>query len=119
MKTVKILFLAGFLLAAGLTKSIASGNESLNKAYNHLNEQLKEMFKQIPDDKLGSPETSHFVVLSFSVNNNHEIENIQVESTDEELARYVRTILVGGKVKVDPLFDGKSGQVSLQLENEG
>ena len=114
MKTVKILFLASFILTAGVSKSLASGNENLNKAYNQLNDQLKELIGQIP-----SEETSSFVVLTFSVNKKHEIENVQVESTDEKLAKQVKQVLVKEKVKVDPLFEGKKGQVSMQIENEG
>jgi hypothetical protein len=119
MKTIKTLFVACVFLAAGITKSYAGGNESMNQAYNQLNKQLKELFKQIPGEKLNSAEPSHFVVLTFSVNRKHKIENIKVDSTDEKLTRYVRKVLVREKVKVDPLFDGKSGQVSMQIENEG
>jgi len=114
MKTVKILFLASFILAVGVTKSLASGNENMNKAYNQLNNQLKELIGQIPAE-----ETSSFVVLTFSVNRKHEIENVQVESTNEKLAQQVKKVLVNEKVKVDPLFEGKKGQVSMQIENEG
>jgi hypothetical protein len=114
MKTVKILFLASFILVTGLSKSFASGNENLNNAYNKLNAQLKELVANVPSEK-----SSSFVVLTFSVNKNNEIENVQVESTNEELAKQVKRVLANEKVKVDPLFVGKKGQVSMQIENEG
>jgi hypothetical protein len=114
MKTVKILFLASFILVAGISKTWASGNENQNKAYNRLNEQLKELIGQIPAEN-----SSSFVVLTFSVNEKHEIENVQVESTDDELAKQVEKVLVNKKVKVDPMFEGKKGQVSMQIENAG
>jgi hypothetical protein len=114
MKTVKILFLASFILAAGVTKSLASGNENLNNAYNRLNKQLKELIGQISVE-----ENSSFVVVTFSVNEKNEIENVQVESTSDELTKKVENALVNEKVKVDPLFEGKKGQVSMQIENKG
>ncbi len=119
MKTVKIFFLASVLLFAGLTKSNAGGNERLDKAYSQLNEQLKSLIEQISIEKMEGSDKSQFLVLTFSVNKKHEIENILVESTDDRLANHVKQVLGKEKIKVSRLFEGKSGQVSMQLPNEG
>jgi hypothetical protein len=119
MKTAKLFFLGSALLIANLTLVNASGNESQDKAYKQLNEQIKAVFKQIPEDQLTVSDKSHFLLLTFSVNEKHELENIQVESTDEKLSDYAKKVLVSEKIKVNPLFDGKKGQISIQLPNEG
>ncbi|RPJ76401.1 MAG: hypothetical protein EHM20_07510 [Alphaproteobacteria bacterium] len=113
MKTVKILFFASIILFASITKTFAKGNENVIMAYNKLNEQLKEIIGQA---KAGEP--SSFVVLTFSVNEKNEIENVQVESTNDELTNQVKALLVNRKVKVNPLFEGQKGQVSMQIENK-
>jgi hypothetical protein len=119
MKTMKTLLIAGIILASAVSKSFAAGNENLNQAYKQLNVQLKDMLKQSLSDKIKTTENTYFVVLSFSVNEKHQMENIRVESNDEDFAKYVKKMLQHKKVEVNPLFDGKSGQVLIMMENEG
>jgi ribosome recycling factor len=62
---------------------------------------------------------SPFLVLTFSVSKSHEMENLQVESSDDQLASYVKKALAKEKIKVNPVFDGKKGQVPIQLPSKG
>jgi hypothetical protein len=119
MKTVKTLLIAGLILMASISKSFAGGNENLSQAYSQLNVQLKDMLKQSHVTKFLSTDNTCFVVLTFSVNRKHQMENIRVESNDEAFAATVKKMLQHKKVEVNPLFDGKSGQVLIMMENEG
>jgi hypothetical protein len=119
MKTLKILLVSLTILTASVSKSLAGGNENAGSAYTRLNEQLKGLVKQISNESNVNDLSGQFVVLTFSVNRKHQIKNVQVESTNDDLSHHIQKIIVREKVKVDPLFDGKKGQVSMLIENEG
>jgi hypothetical protein len=115
MKTLKVLLFAGLILVASITKSYAGGNENLDQAYKQLNAQLKDMLKQSVTSAYNTTENACLVVLSFSVNEKHQMKNIRVESNDEKYAKYIRKLLINKKLEVNPLFDGKSGQMMILL----
>jgi hypothetical protein len=119
MKTLKIFLLSGILMTAAVSKSLAGGNENAGSAYTRLNEQLKGLVEQITTNSNINDLSGQFVVLTFSVDKKHHIKDVQVESTNEDLAKHLRKMISREKVKVDPLFDGKKGQVSMLIENEG
>jgi hypothetical protein len=119
MKTLKTLLAAGVILVVSIVKSYASGNENFDQAYKQLNVQLKEVLKQSLTDKFNTSKNSCLVVLTFSVNDKHQIENVVVESSDDTYAAYIKKLLNRKKVEVDPLFDGKRGQIMIMMDNEG
>jgi hypothetical protein len=53
------------------------------------------------------------------VNDKHQIENVIVESSDDTYAAYVKKLLKHKKIEVDPMFDGKSGQIVIMMDKEG
>jgi|WetSurMetagenome_2_1015567.scaffolds.fasta_scaffold592850_1 riboflavin synthase alpha subunit len=119
MKSLKTLLVASLILTTSIVKSFAIGNENSSQAYSQLNAQLKEMLNTQQIGKSISNDKSCFVVVSFSVNRKHQMENIRVESTDETVANYVKRMLQQKKVEVNSFFEGKSGQVMIMMENEG
>jgi hypothetical protein len=119
MKNVKTLLVAGVILMVSITRSIAAGNENLNQAYRQMNIQLSEMLHKSDIIKSDAVKDTCYVVLTFSVNKKHKMKNVQVEGSDEVINRQVKSILKQKKVEVNPLFDGKSGQVLIMMENEG
>jgi hypothetical protein len=116
MKTMKSLLFILILVVLSVSKSFAGGNENENQAYAQLNTQLKNMLQKSDITVFNRLEKT-FVVLTFSVNEKHQMENVRVESTDESLTSYVKEMLQQKKVEVDPSFDGKSGQVLIVMEN--
>ncbi len=115
MKTLKLITLAGILVVTSLVRSYAGDNDGLQKAYNQLNAQLKAVIEKMPLTTDASITSSAFLVVSFSVNKNSEIENVSVESSDDKLADNVEQVLSKEKIKVNPLLDGKYGQVALEI----
>ena len=115
MKTLKLITLAGIMVATSLIRSYAGDNDGLDKAYNQLNAQLKALIDKMPVKTTASINNSAFLVVSFSVNKNSEIENVRVESSDDKLADNVEKVLSKEKIKVSPLLDGKCGQVALEI----
>ena len=119
MKKVKILLVTGLILVAPFVKTFGSGNENLNQAYSQLNVQLKDLLKQSLSANFDINDPSCLIVLTFSVNDKHQIRNIVVESNDDTYANYITKLLKHKKIEVDPLFDGKSGQMVITFESEG
>ncbi len=115
MKTLRLFSLTGIVLSVSLIGLIAGGNESLDKVYNQLNAQMKAVVKQISTEANVNEINSAFLVVSFSVNNRSEIENVSIESSDEKLADRLKKELSKAKIKVNPMLEGKCGQVVIEI----
>jgi hypothetical protein len=115
MKTLRTLLIAGLILMVPIVKSYAGENDQIDQAYKQLNVQLKEMLKQSVTSVFKTAENTCLVVLSFTVNERHQMKNIRVESSDDEFAKFVKKYLKNKRLEVNPLFDGKSGQVVIML----
>lgn len=119
MKTLKLFFLVMSLSLTSLNFVNAGGNENYNQAYQQITDHIQALYDQIPQDQLNKYNDSPFLVLTFSVSKSHEMENLQVESSDDQLASYFKRALAKEKIKINPVFDGKKGQVPIQLPSKG
>lgn len=115
MKTVKILFLAVCFLATGVTKTMAGENEAYNRAVYQMCEQVKTSLKQFPFEAIDAQDNTCLMVLTFTVNKNHKMENIQVECENESLAVYVQKVLERKDFELSPSLDGKYCKVPLRF----
>jgi hypothetical protein len=118
MKTVKITSLALIFLIAGIAKSIAGENETYNRAVSQLTEELSLMFKQFPFEAINGDDNSCRMTLTFTVNDQHQMENIRVESEDKGLAQYVQSVIERRNLKLDPALDGISYIIPLRFVAE-
>lgn len=114
MKTVKFLILTGLLLTAGFLKSYAGENEVKSQAFAQLDAQIQKTLQTFPFEEINSDDYSLMTVI-FTVNSNHEMENIRVTGTDEYLTRYVEKSLQQLKAQVNPYFDGKTCRVPIRF----
>jgi hypothetical protein len=115
MKTVKVIFLAVFLLSSGMIKTMAVENESYDRAVYQMQEQLKTALNQFPMEAIDTYDNSLQMVLTFKVNANHRMENIRVECKDESLAYYVQSLLERKKIELNSALDGKYCKVPLRF----
>jgi hypothetical protein len=115
MKTVKIILLASVLLAAGITKTMAGENEVYNRAYSQLDEKVRATLDQFPFEAINGQDNSCLMVLTFTVNEEHRMDNIRVESEDKPLANYVLSVLKRKNIELDPVLDGKNCRVPLRF----
>jgi hypothetical protein len=115
MKTNHFLLIAGLLLSAGLTNLKATENETKSQAYVELDQQLQQTLKNFPIEEISSIDEYSRVTLFFTVNKNHEMENIKVSGLDENLVQYVKHTLELQKVKLNPYFDGRSCRVPIRV----
>jgi len=117
MKTVKFFFLACFFLVAGITTSTAGENETYNQALSQLNEQVKSIFKQFPFEAIDGDDNSCLMVVTFTVNENHRMENITVECENNGLAQYVLSVLERRNIEFNSVLDGKNFRMPLRFVN--
>jgi hypothetical protein len=119
MKTIKVLFLASFFLIVGVAKSNAGENEIYNRAFTQIDEQVKALFKQFPFEAINGEDNSCLMVVTFTVNDDHRMSNIRVESENESLAQYVLSVLERSSITLDPILDGKNCRVPIRFVIEG
>jgi hypothetical protein len=115
MKTINFLLVSALLLTAGLTKSIAGEYEVKNKAYTELNTELIKSLKNIVFGEVNSISDCNLLILTFSVNANHEMVNIEVSGDDSYIAQEVKKMLENRSPKVNPYFDGKTYRVPIRV----
>jgi uncharacterized protein YggT (Ycf19 family) len=118
MKTVKFFFLACFFLVAGITFTTAGENESYNQALTQLSEKISTMFTHFPFEAIDGNKSSCLMIVTFSVNENHRMENISVECDDNGLGQYVLAVLKRKNIEIDPALDGKNCRVPIRFVNE-
>ncbi|RPJ76400.1 MAG: hypothetical protein EHM20_07505 [Alphaproteobacteria bacterium] len=115
MKTLKILLLAVCFLATGITKSLAGENEAYNRAVYQMSEQVKASLKQFPFEAIDAQDNTCLMVLTFTVNKNHRMENIRVECENESLALFVQKVIERKDFELSPTLDGKYCKVPLRF----
>jgi hypothetical protein len=115
MKTVKILFFAVCFLVIGLSKSVAVDNKAYNYAVYEMSELVKASLKEFPFEAIQSEDNTCLMVLTFTVNNNHRMENIRVECQDKDLAVTVQKILERKQIELNPELDGKYCKMPLRI----
>ena len=118
MKTMKSIILVSFFLAAGITTTTAGENEMYNEALHQLNEQVSTMFNQFPFEAIDGNDNYCLMTVTFTVNENHRMENIKVESENKELAQYVASVLERKNIELNPALDGKKCRMPLRFVNE-
>jgi hypothetical protein len=117
MKTVKTTILVCMFLALGLAKSVAGENEVYKRAFYELEAQINEVFAQFPFEAISSYNNEVLMIVTFTVNKNHQLENISVESEDKELSQYVLSRLERTQIKVNPALDGKYCRMPVRFVN--
>lgn len=115
MKTLRLFSLTGIMVSVSVIRLFAGGNEGLDKVYNQLNAQMKAVIQKISTEANERENKSAFLVVSFTVNKNSEIENVNIESSDEKLADDLKKELSKLKIKVNPMLEGKHGQVVIEI----
>jgi hypothetical protein len=117
MKTVKIIFFVSILLITGIAKSVASENKAYSRAITQLQYEVETSFKQFPFEAIHGENNECVVVVTFIVDQNHEMKNIHVESEDESLANYVQKILERKNLELDAALDGKMCRMPIRFVN--
>ena len=117
MKTVKTILFVSILLVAGLSRSFAGENEAYSKAIDQLKTEVENSFRQFPFEAINSTDHECQMVVTFTVNEQHEMINIHVEGTDEHLAGYVKRILERKSIELDAALDGKMCRMPIRFVN--
>ncbi len=117
MKTIKFLLITGLLFIVCFATTKAGENEVRTQAYQQLNYQINQTMKNFPFEEISRYDNSGLMMLTFTVNDKHEMKNIEVLGNDPNLAQYVKKILEDQDLKVNSYFDGKTCRVPLRFVN--
>lgn len=117
MKTIKLLVIACALFSVGAINAKAGENEVQNQAFNELDNQIQKTFMNFPFEEINSMNHECMITLIFTVDAEHQMNNIKVTSEDEVLADFVKNKLERNPIKVNPYFDGKFCRVPVRVVN--
>lgn len=107
MKTTRIILTLIVLALVCFIPAKASGDYPESTSSKKLSEKLSSILMKIPfEDLMEENETT--ISITFKVNNNHEIENVQVEGNNKSIVRYAKVKLTRQPIVVDPEIEAKT-----------
>lgn len=119
MKTQKSILMVILLGLVFTLSSYASEGKAAHEAEYELKHHISFLFKAVPWEDLVEPHESCTVVISFKVNNESQLEDIQVEGENEDLVHYTKIVLNRNKISADQVLKGKTYKMQIKFENKG
>jgi hypothetical protein len=117
MKAQKTILMTAMLGLVFAMSSYASENEAASAAKSELKDHISFLFRQVPwEDVVG--EEGCCVQLSFTVNDQLNLEDIQIEGENEDLVHYAKVVLTRNKIKADPVLKGQTYHMKIRFVNK-
>ena len=119
MKTQKSILMVILLGLVFTLSSNASEGKATREAVNDLKHHISFLFKAVPWEDIVGPEDCCSVVISFTVNEQKMLEEIQVEGENEDLVQYTKVVLNQNKISADEVLIGNKYRMQIRFENKG
>lgn len=101
MKTVKIFLSAAALVLINLTSVNANETYPDKICSEVLSEKFSSILYYLPYEDLLDKNEESLLSISFKVNENHELDNIQIMGDNPQIVKYAQTKLTNRVIKVD------------------
>lgn len=119
MKTQKTILMAILLGIIFTMSSRASESKAAHEAVYELKHHISFLFKAVPWEDIIDPSGCCTVIVSFRVNDDSVLEDIQVEGENEDLVHYANVVLNRYAIKADQVLKGKRYQIQIRFQNNG
>lgn len=114
-KSILMVILLGLVFT--LTSN-ASDSKAAHEAEYELKYTISSLFKKVPWEDIVEPSGNCIVTISFSVNDDLTLNELQVEGENEDLVHFTKVVLERNKVHADKVLVGKKYQMQIRFKNE-
>lgn len=119
MKTQKSILMVILLGLVFTMSGRASEGKAAHEAVYELKHHISFLFKAVPWEDIVDPSNCCTVTVSFRVNDNSVLEDIQVEGENEDLVNYANVVLNRDEIEADQVLIGKKYQLQIRFHNKG
>ena len=119
MKTKRSILLAILLGMLFTVSTKARENEAVQEAAYDLKHNISRLFKAFPWEDLVGPDECCTVVISFRVNDELLLEDIQVKGENNDLVQYTMVALNREKIIAEDVLKGKKYRMQIKFDNKG
>lgn len=118
MKTQKSILMTILLGLVITLYSHASEGEATHEAEYDLKNDITHLFKKVPWEDIVDPTGCCVVMISFRINDELGLDEIQVEGENEDLVYYTKVVLNRNRVNADEVLKGRKFKLQIKFLNK-
>ena len=119
MKTKRSILVAVLLGMVFTVSTRAGENKAVQEAAYDLKYNISRLFKAFPWEDIVGPDECCTVVISFKVNEESLLEDIQVEGENNDLVQYTMAVLNRKDIIAGDVLKGKKYRIQIKFDNKG